>query len=344
MYKLFRPLIYKLTPEQAHHTTIWMLQLAGWFSPATALIRAMYRSKNKGPKVECMGLRFPNPVGMAAGYDKDGLGWRGLAALGFGHIEVGTVTPKAQPGNPQPRVFRLVEDEAVINRMGFPNNGADFLAKKIQHARGKGFVLGVNIGKNKATPNESAINDYLRLTRQFFPLADYLAINVSSPNTPGLRDLQTRKALQELLAPLNAEITAAGHSTGRNVPMVVKLSPDMTDEELDDALDVILSTSMDGVIISNTTIRRPQLHSTMANETGGLSGKPLQSINTELVRKVVSRTGGKLPVIASGGILTPEDTQEKINAGASLVQVYTGLIYTGPELVKEILDYGLKYS
>lgn len=344
MYKTFRPLIYMLTPEQAHHTTIWMLQLAGWFPPATALVRAMYRAKNKGPQVECMGLHFPNPVGMAAGYDKDGLGWRGLAALGFGHIEVGTVTPKAQPGNPKPRVFRLVEDEAVINRMGFPNNGADFLAKKIKKARGNGFIVGVNIGKNKVTPNESAIDDYLHLTRKFYPLADYLAINVSSPNTPGLRELQTRKALQELLEPLNAEITAAGHTTGRNVPMVVKLAPDMTDEELDGALEAIVASGMDGVIISNTTTSRPNLHSSMASEIGGLSGKPLKTMNTEMVRKVVMRTGGELPVIASGGILSPRDAQEKIDAGASLVQVYTGLIYTGPELVKDILNAGLHFS
>jgi dihydroorotate dehydrogenase len=344
MYKMFRPLIYKLTPEQAHHTTIWMLQLAGWFSPATALVRAMYRAKNKGPQVDCMGLRFPNPVGMAAGYDKDGLGWRGLAALGFGHIEVGTVTPKAQPGNPKPRVFRLVEDEAVINRMGFPNNGADFLARKIEHARGKGFIVGVNIGKNKVTPNESALDDYLSLTRKFYPLADYLAINVSSPNTPGLRELQTKKALMELLEPLNAEIIAAGHATGRNVPMVVKLAPDMTDEELDGALEAVVSSGMDGVIISNPTISRPNLHSSMTNEIGGLSGKPLKTLNTEMIHKVIDRTGGKLPVIASGGIITPRDAQEKIDAGASLVQVYTGLIYTGPELVRDILNFGLKFA
>lgn len=342
MYKTFRPLIYLLTPEQAHHTTIYMLSLAGWFPPATALVRAMYRARKQGPEVDCMGLRFPNPVGMAAGYDKDGLGWRGLAALGFGHIEVGTVTPKAQPGNPKPRVFRLVEDEAVINRMGFPNNGADFLAKKIARGRGNGFVMGVNIGKNKVTPNEKALDDYLILIRKFFPLADYLAINVSSPNTPGLRELQSRKALTDLLGPLSAEVTAACEATGRNVPLVVKLAPDLTDEELDDALDVVSNTGIDGVIISNTTVKRPKLHSHMANEIGGLSGKPLKSLNTEMIRKVVARTGGNLPVIASGGIITPQDAQEKIDAGASLVQVYTGLIYTGPELVKDILNFGLK--
>jgi dihydroorotate dehydrogenase len=344
MYKTFRPLIYQLTPEQAHHTTIWLLQLAGWFPPATSLVRALYRANKKGPVVECMGIKFPNPVGMAAGYDKDGLGWRGLAALGFGHIEVGTVTPKPQPGNPKPRVFRLVEDEAVINRMGFPNKGADFLANKIRHARGNGFIVGVNIGKNKMTPNESAIDDYLHLTRQFYPLADYLAVNVSSPNTPGLRELQTRKALLELLEPLNAEITAAGHATGRNIPIVVKLSPDMTDDELEGALEAIVITGMDGVIISNTSTHRPHLHSHLGHETGGLSGKPLKHLNTNLIRKVIAITGGEIPVIASGGIITPEDAQEKIDAGATLVQVYTGLIYSGPELVKNILNFGLIYK
>jgi dihydroorotate dehydrogenase len=344
MYKLIRPLIYTLTPEQAHQTTIRLLGLAGWFPPATAIVQAMFKARRNGPVVESMGIRFPNPLGMAAGYDKDGLGWKGLAALGFGHIEIGTVTPKAQPGNPQPRVFRLVEDNAVINRMGFPNHGSDFLAKKIQYARGHGFIVGVNIGKNKITPNEQALDDYLHLTRQFFPLADYLAVNVSSPNTPGLRNLQSRKELEELLGPLGAEITAAGHATGRVVPMVVKLSPDMTDDELEGALEAIINTGMDGVIISNTSIWRPRLHSHLANEIGGLSGKPIKTMNTELIRKVVLLTGGDLPVIASGGVMTPHDTQEKIDAGATLVQLYTGLIYSGPGLVKDILNSGLKYS
>jgi dihydroorotate dehydrogenase len=228
--------------------------------------------------------------------------------------------------------------------MGFPNNGADFLARKIKHARGHGFIVGVNIGKNKVTPNEQAVNDYLHLTRQFFPLADYLAVNVSSPNTPGLRNLQARKDLEELLGPLGAEITAAGHATGRTVPMVVKLSPDMTDDELEGALEAVISTGMDGVIISNTSIRRPRLHSHFANEVGGLSGKPIKTMNTELIRKVVLLTGGELPVIASGGVMTPRDAQEKIDAGASLVQLYTGLIFSGPGLVKDILNTGLRYT
>lgn len=342
MYKALRPLIYTMTPEQAHHTTIRLLGLAGWFSPANALVRALFKVKKPGPVVECMGIRFPNPLGMAAGYDKDGLGWKGLAALGFGHIEVGTVTPKAQPGNPKPRVFRLVEDEAVINRMGFPNEGSDFLARKIKHARGHGFIVGVNIGKNKVTPNENAIDDYLHLTRQFYPLADYLAVNVSSPNTPGLRSLQARKDLEELLGPLGAEITAAGHATGRVVPMVVKLAPDMTDDELEGALHAVVDTGMDGVIISNTTLHRPHLQSPHAHETGGLSGKPLKTLNTEMIKKVVIMTGGDLPIIASGGVMSPRDAQEKLDAGAALVQLYTGLIFSGPGLVKNILNSGLR--
>jgi dihydroorotate dehydrogenase len=343
MYKTLRPLIYSLTPEQAHQTTIRLLGLAGWFSPAKALLRAMFRANRKGPEVVCMGIRFPNPLGMAAGYDKDGVAWKGLAALGFGHIEIGTVTPKPQPGNPQPRVFRLIEDNAVINRMGFPSHGADSLAQKIRYTRGHGFIVGVNIGKNKLTPNETAVQDYLHLTRKFFPLADYLAVNVSSPNTPGLRNLQTRKDLEELLGPLSAEITAAGHATGRVVPMVVKLAPDMTDDELEGALDAVINAGMDGVIISNTTIRRPHLHSNHRSETGGLSGKPIKTMNTELIRKVMTLTGGELPIIASGGVMSPGDAQEKIDAGAALVQLYTGLIFSGPGLVRDILNAGLKY-
>jgi dihydroorotate dehydrogenase len=344
MYKTLRPLIYTLTPEQAHQTTIRLLGLAGWFPPATALVRAMFKARYKGPEVECMGIRFPNPLGMAAGYDKDGFGWKGLAALGFGHIEVGTVTPKAQPGNPAPRVFRLVDDNAVINRMGFPNNGADFLAKKIKDARGQGFVVGVNIGKNKLTPNETAVEDYLYLTRKFFPLADYLAVNVSSPNTPELRSLQTRKNLEELLGPVGAEVTAANHATGRSVPIVVKLAPDMTDDELEGALEAVIEAGMDGVIISNTTVRRPHLHSHMKNEIGGLSGRPIKNMNTELIKKVILLTAGELPVIASGGVMTPQDAQEKIDAGAALVQLYTGLIFYGPGLVKDTLNAGLRYK
>ena len=342
MYKTLRPLIYRLTPEQAHHVTISMLRLAGSLPPAAALLRAIYRPKIHGPQVKAFGLTFPNPVGMAAGYDKDGLGWRGLACLGFGHIEVGTVTPKPQPGNPQPRLFRLVEDQAVINRMGFNNQGAEFLARHMRGQRPNGLVLGVNIGKNKVTPLEDAPQDYFDLLRTFAPLADYLAVNVSSPNTPGLRSLQTREALNTVLRPLAAEKPLQASRLGRPVPILVKLAPDLNDEELDGALEAILDNEMDGVIICNTTISRPRLISNLAGETGGLSGTPLTQLGHQMTARVVRRLNGRLPVISSGGIMTAEDAQIRLDAGACLVQVYTGLIYHGPGLVKNILDSGLR--
>lgn len=341
MYKKLRPLIYLLTPEQAHLVTIAMLRLAGAVPPAAVLLRAWFKPRVVGPAVEAFGLHFNNPIGMAAGYDKDGLGWRGLACLGFGHIEVGTVTPRPQPGNPQPRLFRLVEDRGVINRMGFNNHGADFLARRLNGQRPKGLVMGVNIGKNKATPLEEASQDYLSLLRTFAPLADYLAVNVSSPNTPGLRSLQTRGALSEILAPLAAEKIIQAQRLGRPVPLLVKLAPDMTEEELDGALEAILEHHMDGVIINNTTISRPPLHSALRVETGGLSGAPLTALSLEMTRCVARKLGGRLPIVASGGVMNAADARARLDAGAVLVQVYTGLIFEGPGLVKQILDAGL---
>lgn len=342
LYKTFRPLIYCLTPEQAHHATIALLGLAGKIPPAAALLRALFRPKHAGPPVEVFGLRFHNPLGMAAGYDKDGTGWRGLACLGFGHIEVGTVTPRPQPGNPPPRLFRLVEDKAVINRMGFNNRGADFLAKQLRGPRPKGLVLGVNIGKNKVTPLENAPADYLTLLRIFAPLCDYLAVNVSSPNTPGLRSLQTRAALETILSPLSEEKVLQAQRLGRPVPILVKLAPDLDDAELDGALQAVLGCGMDGVIINNTTISRPQLFSPHAGETGGLSGAPIDTLSLGTVDKVARRLNGQIPIIASGGVMNAAAAQSRLDAGASLVQLYTGLIYEGPGLVKSILDAGLR--
>ena len=342
MYSTFRPLIYRLTPEQAHRVTIALLRLGGSTAPGRAILHAFFRPLHMGPPVTAFGLDFINPLGMAAGYDKDGLGWRGLAVLGFGHIELGTVTPKPQPGNPQPRLFRLVEDRAVINRMGFNNYGAAFLAHRLQGARPKGLKLGVNIGKNKVTPLEEAAQDYLSLLKTFAPLADYLAVNISSPNTPGLRSLQSRKALEDLLKPLSQERRVQVSQLRRQVPILVKLAPDLTDNELDDALDVIQNTGMDGVIVTNTTISRPPLRSPYAGETGGLSGEPLGPISLRMVKEVARRTGGKLPIVASGGVMNATDAQARLDAGAALVQLYTGLIYEGPGLVKDILNSGLK--
>lgn len=343
MYKTLRPLIYRLTPEQAHTITIGLLGLAGSIPPAAALLRAIFRPRNSGPHVQAFGLDFTNPLGMAAGYDKDGWGWRGLACLGFGHIEVGTVTPRPQPGNPQPRLFRLVEDRAVINRMGFNNRGAGYLARRLQGKRPKGLVLGVNIGKNKITPLEEAALDYLALMRTFAPLADFLAVNVSSPNTPGLRSLQSRAALEGILQPLSLEKQAQKKQLNKNVPVLVKLAPDLSEEELDGSLEAILGCQMDGVIINNTTISRPLLNSRHASEQGGLSGAPITALSLEMTRRVSRRLEGRLPIISSGGVMCAADAQARLDAGASLVQLYTGLIYEGPGLVKQILDRGLKY-
>ncbi|RPJ50453.1 MAG: quinone-dependent dihydroorotate dehydrogenase [Chloroflexi bacterium] len=341
MYKTIRPLIYRLTPEQAHAVTIRLLQAAGSLPPAAALLRAIFRPKRPGPRVQAFGLDFANPFGMAAGYDKDGLGWRGLACLGFGHIEVGTVTPRPQPGNPQPRLFRLVEDRAVINRMGFNNRGAEFLARRLQGPQPRGLVLGVNIGKNKATPLEEAAQDYLSLLRTFAPLAGYLAVNVSSPNTPGLRSLQTRSALEGLLRPLSQERDILAGRLGRPIPVLVKLAPDLNEAELDGALEAILTSRMDGVIINNTTLTRPSLRSAHTNEQGGLSGAPLTVLSLAMTCLVARKLDGRLPIIASGGVMCAADARARLDAGACLVQLYTGLIYEGPRLVKKIMDSDL---
>ena len=336
LYALLRPLIFRLDPEKAHRVTLALLRLAGGFAPGRALMRGMFSTRQTGAPVEAFGLRFPNRLGMAAGYDKDALAWRGLALLGFGHVEVGTITPRPQPGNPQPRIFRLVEDRAVINRMGFPNQGAAAIARRLKDGwRPKNAILGVNIGKNKATPLEEAAQDYLSLLKVFAPLCDYLAINVSSPNTPGLRSLQSRQALERLLLPLAAE----RDRLARPVPLLVKLSPDLTSDELDGALEAILTAGMDGLIAGNTTLCREGLTAPQAQETGGLSGAPLKGINTRLIRQIVHCLGqnASLPIIASGGVMSAYDVQEKLDAGAALVQLYTGLIYAGPGLVKKIL-------
>jgi len=336
MYGLFRSLLFRLEPERAHALTLHLIRFAGGLPGVREGLKAYFAAAPR--PVQAFGLTFSNPIGLAAGYDKDGLGWRGLACLGFGHIEVGTVTVQPQLGNPQPRLFRLVEERGVINRMGFPGKGADFVVRQLQGGRPAGMVLGINLGKNKDTPLEEAAGDYLALARIFAPLGDYLAINVSSPNTVGLRRLQARTSLHSLLGALAGERSMLETRLGRHVPLLVKLAPDLTDEELDDALDVIQSTGMDGVIATNTTIGRTGVVSPYARESGGLSGQPLRQLSTEIVRKICHRTDGKLPVIGVGGIDSPFSAHEKLDAGACLVQIYTGMIYQGPGLVKTILN------
>lgn len=311
------------------------MRLVGKIRPLNVLARKMYSAPDHS--VDAFGLVFRNPIGLAAGYDKDGTSWRGLACLGVGHIEVGTVTPKPQPGNPRPRIFRLPKERALINRMGFPGKGAEYVLQQVSKPRPNGLVLGVNIGKNKNTQLEEAAVDYLYLLKLFSTKADYLTVNVSSPNTIGLRQLQERQDLDRLLKQLSIERDRIRETNPHKIPILVKLAPDLSDSQLDDALEVILAHRMDGVIATNTTIGREGLSSPRAKEEGGLSGRPLQAKSLEMVSKIYKRTNGKLPVVGVGGIDDASSVQKMLDAGAVLVQIYTGLIYEGPGLVKRIL-------
>lgn len=352
MYPFFRPLLFRLDPETAHQLTLQMLRVAGSFPLSNWFLRQTYKVPLK--PVQAFGLTFKNPVGLAAGYDKDAVAISGLSALGLGHVEVGTVTPKPQSGNPKPRVFRLPKDEAVINRMGFPGKGAEYVAMSLRGERSfrrsnlpakkeiasgasaprNDVILGINLGKNKDTPLEEAASDYIELMRIFAPFADYLTINISSPNTVGLRRLQGREMLEGLLGAIGRE----RHKSEVKRPVLVKIAPDLSDEELDDAIGVILDKGMDGVIATNTTLAREGLRSKHQGETGGLSGSPLRGRSEAVLSRVLRLVDGKVPVVSAGGIMSPEDAKKRLALGASLVQVYTGLIYRGPKLVKEIVE------
>ena len=330
MYPLFRSLLFRLDPEFAHHLTLQLMHIAG-IEPIHSILRAIYSAPSK--PVNAFGLTFKNPVGLAAGYDKDAIAIKGLSALGFGHVEVGTVTPKPQPGNPRPRVFRLPEDEAVINRMGFPGKGMQYVSDQLSVIARRSVRIGVNLGKNKDTPLEEAANDYVTLMKVFAPLADYLTINISSPNTVGLRGLQGREMLENLLGQINAE----RGTWSRKCPMLVKIAPDLSEEELDDAIGVILDKGMDGIIATNTTLAREGLRSKYQRESGGLSGRPLRARSEALLRQAVKHANGKVPIVSVGGIMSPEDAKRRLELGATLIQIYTGLIYYGPGLVKKTL-------
>ncbi|MFO0749320.1 MAG: quinone-dependent dihydroorotate dehydrogenase [Myxococcota bacterium] len=331
MYELLRPLLFRLDPELAHRLALTGMRALGAVPPLCAALRALLHVPAE--PVVAFGLRFPNPIGLAAGWDKDGLGIDGLGALGFGHVEVGTVTPRAQPGNPRPRVFRLAEDLALVNRMGFPSRGEDYLAARLARRRPSELVVGVNLGKNKSTPNELAAEDYGRLLERFAPLADYLVVNGSSPNTAGLRALQERSALEELLTALVRRRGAHG------VPLLVKLAPDLDDAALDRALEATLAAGLDGVVATNTTLSRAGLSAggRTVREPGGLSGAPLEARATTMVEKIVRRAGPRLPVIAAGGVMSAVDAQRKLDAGAVLVQVWTGFVYSGPMFGRQLL-------
>jgi len=340
MYRIIRRFLFQLDPEISHALTLYALRAAGALPPILQMLKWMYAVPSKS--VQAFGVTFKNAIGLAAGYDKDGIAIRGLSALGFGHVEIGTITPRPQPGNPKPRVFRLIEDQAVINRMGFPGKGADFVARQlsvanIQWLKKTGIVLGINLGKNKDTPIEEAASDYTQLMRRFMFPADYLTINISSPNTVGLRRLQGREMLEGLLGEIKKERESISMGRGGHAPILVKLSPDMNDEELEDAVGAILNADMDGIIATNTTLAREGLRSKHQGESGGLSGSPLAVKSEVVLRRVVSLVDGRIPIVSAGGIMHPDDAKKRLALGASLVQVYTGLVYRGPKLVQEII-------
>jgi len=331
-YSAIRKVLFKFDPEVIHEMTI-----KGFKATGSSPLNLFYKQSIADKPVEAMGITFPNPVGLAAGLDKNGECINAFAAMGFGFVEIGTITPKPQPGNPKPRIFRLPQANAVINRMGFNNKGVDYLVDQVRKANFKG-VLGINIGKNKDTPDENAKDDYLICMRKVYSYATYITINISSPNTPGLRSLQYGDALNELLAALKAEQKLLAEQHGKYVPLAVKIAPDLTKEEVDSIAECLISNDIDGVIATNTTLSREGVEGLEhGEEQGGLSGAPVKDKSTEVIRLLAIALDNKLPIIGVGGISSGDDAQEKIAAGAKLVQVYTGFIYQGPQLVKDIV-------
>ena len=329
MYRLIRDLLFLLPAETSHHLTLHSLKLA------TQLGLAGKPRAFAGRPVTVMGLTFPNPVGLAAGLDKNGDYIDGLATFGFGFIEIGTITPRPQPGNPKPRLFRLKEAEAIINRMGFNNEGVEYLIQQVKQKKYTG-ILGINIGKNFDTPVDNALSDYQKAMQAVYPYADYITINISSPNTPGLRTLQYGAELKQLLAPLKQTQLQCANQSGRYVPIVVKVAPDLEKADIAGIADVLLSTQMDGLIATNTTLERSKVQGLHhADEKGGLSGKPLTARSTEVIAEFYQHLKEELPIIGVGGISSGADAKAKLEAGAKLVQVYSGLIYQGSQLVKD---------
>jgi dihydroorotate dehydrogenase len=344
MYKtLIRPILFKIDPEKVHHFTFSLIRFLNRLGFGL-LFRSIYQIKN--PKLErtVFGLKFPNPVGLAAGFDKDAKLYKELSNFGFGFIEIGTVTPKPQDGNPKKRLFRLQEDSAIINRMGFNNGGVAEAVERLKKNSeisadpGRRVLVGGNIGKNKTTPNENAVDDYLICFEALFDYVDYFVVNVSSPNTPNLRALQDKEPLTKLLNVLKKANAEKSHPK----PILLKIAPDLTDEQLLDIIAIVAETKIDGVIATNTTISRESLTSDNKKETGGMSGKPLANRATEVIRFLSEKSNKAFPIIGVGGIHSAEDALEKMEAGASLVQLYTGFIYEGPKLIKDINQALLK--
>lgn len=336
MYKfLIRPLFFKFDPEKIHHFTFSLIRFSHRIGLG-GVFRSIYKLENPKLERELFGLKFPNPVGLAAGFDKDAKLYKELSNLGFGFIEIGTVTPKPQDGNEKPRLFRLKNDAAIINRMGFNNGGVAEAVERIKGNPVQGHknrvLIGGNIGKNKITPNEEAVNDYIICFDALFDYVDYFVVNVSSPNTPNLRALQEKKPLTDLLQTLQDK----NNLKQKRKPILLKIAPDLTEEQLLDIIDIVATTKIDGVIATNTTISREGLTSENKNEMGGLSGKPLTKRSTEVIRFLSQKSNKAFPIIGVGGIHSAKDALEKLDAGADLIQLYTGFIYEGPGLIKEI--------
>ena len=336
MYKtVVKPLFFKEDPETIHYKVFDWLKVLLKSNISKSFAKSLYKIDDSRLEKELFGLKFPNPVGLAAGFDKDAKLYEELACLGFGFIEVGTVTPKPQDGNPKPRLFRLPQDEALINRMGFNNGGVDEMIERLKN-RNPNQIIGGNIGKNKVTPNEEAINDYVICFEKLFDFVDYFVVNVSSPNTPNLRALQDKEPLTKLLQTLQDK----NNAKPKRKAILLKIAPDLTNDQLDDIVDIVNSTKIDGVIATNTTIDRSNLNTSdsevSAIGAGGLSGKPVRKRSTEVVKYLSQKSGNSFPIVAVGGIYTAEDAIEKLEAGADLVQIYTGFIYEGPGMVKRI--------
>ncbi|RMB56239.1 quinone-dependent dihydroorotate dehydrogenase [Dokdonia sinensis] len=330
MYKtLVRPLLFKFDPEKVHYFTFSLIRKLSKLGFG-GLMKSMGTVEDKRLEREVFGLKFKNPVGLAAGFDKDAKLYKELSNVGFGFIEIGTVTPKPQPGNPKKRLFRLKSDSAIINRMGFNNGGVEEAVERLKS--NKDVLIGGNIGKNKVTPNDQAVEDYKICFDALFPYVDYFVVNVSSPNTPGLRELQDKKPLMELLDTLQKK----NEQMPSSKPILLKIAPDLTDDQLLDIIDIVRETKIAGVIATNTTISREGLTSENKTEMGGLSGKPLTNRSTEVIRFLSEKSNKAFPIIGVGGIHTAQDALDKLDAGASLVQLYTGFIYEGPKLIKDI--------
>jgi len=335
LYKLFiRPFLFALNPELAHNFTLWIFKTLFYIPGFKQVLRFMYCVEDPRLEKEIFGVKFKNPVGLAAGFDKNANVFNELSVFGFGFIEVGTITPKPQDGNKKPRLFRLKKDQAIINRMGFNNDGADVIVKRIKK-RSKNIILGGNIGKNKVTSNDLAASDYEICFKKIAPHVNYLVLNISSPNTPGLVDLQNKSDLQALLS----QVQSLNKNT-YNKPVLIKISPELTFSQIDQILKLVKVFDISGVIVTNTSSKREHLNTSLNSintiGSGGLSGKPIFHKSKKLVSYIHTQSEGEIPIIAVGGIMTPEDAIEMFNAGASLIQIYTGFIYNGPSIVKEI--------